>query len=171
MRIAVSGTHCCGKSTLIAEFLNTHADFAQEPEPYTVLVEDYGEEFSVEPCDEDFFRQLEFNVGRLRHYKRGDRVIFERCPFDFLAYLMALNSHLVSAAAAMARDAIRYLDLVVFLPLDGTEVSEDEYPKLRRAVDKRLKSFFADLNCPVVIEAEGPTAQRLQMIHNAMAQC
>ena len=40
MRVAISGTHCCGKSTLIDEFLSAHPDFAHEPEPYTVLQED-----------------------------------------------------------------------------------------------------------------------------------
>jgi len=54
MRIAVSGTHGVGKSTLIEEFLRAHPDFVHEPEPYVVLVEDYGEEFSAEPCPEDF---------------------------------------------------------------------------------------------------------------------
>ena len=62
MRIAVSGTHCTGKSTLIDEFLRVHPDFVHEPEPYTVLVEELGEEFSAEPCVEDFQRQLEFNI-------------------------------------------------------------------------------------------------------------
>ena len=57
MRIAVSGTHCSGKTTLIEEFLRAHPDFVHEPEAYTVMVEDYGEEFSSE---RDFFRQLEF---------------------------------------------------------------------------------------------------------------
>ena len=47
MRVAVSGTHCCGKSTLIDAFLLTHSDFAHEPEPYTALTEDYGEVFAA----------------------------------------------------------------------------------------------------------------------------
>ena len=42
MRVAISGTHACGKSTLIDEFLLVHPEFTHEPEPYTVLDEDYG---------------------------------------------------------------------------------------------------------------------------------
>jgi predicted ATPase len=91
MRIAVSGTHCAGKTTLIDEFLRAHPDFAHEPEPYTVLVEDFGEEFSSEPCVDDFYRQLEFNVDRLRHHSYDERVIYERSPVDFIAYILALK--------------------------------------------------------------------------------
>ncbi|MEP7274548.1 MAG: hypothetical protein ABI882_23865, partial [Acidobacteriota bacterium] len=69
MRVAISGTHSCGKSTLVDEFLLVHPDFTHEPEPYTVLEEDYGEVFAAEPSPEDFFRQLEFNIDRLRSYQ------------------------------------------------------------------------------------------------------
>jgi len=41
MRIAVSGTHGTGKSTLIDEFLGAHPDFVHEPEPYAVMVDDF----------------------------------------------------------------------------------------------------------------------------------
>src|SRR5215211_3229445 len=91
MRIAVSGTHGTGKSTLIDEFLRAHPNFIHEPEPYTVMVEDLGEEFSAEPCVEDLYRQLEFNIDRLRQHAPGERVIYERCPLDFLAYIDALD--------------------------------------------------------------------------------
>jgi hypothetical protein len=55
------------------------------------LVEDFGEEFSEEPCVEDFYRQLEFNVERLKHHTHEARVIYERCPIDFLAYIAVLD--------------------------------------------------------------------------------
>jgi len=43
--------------------------------------------------------------------------------------------------------AIKNLDLIVFLPLDGAdgiEVPDSEDPKLRRAVDSRLAAIFGD---------------------------
>src|SRR6185436_18880491 len=91
MRIAVSGTHRTGKSTLIDEFLRAHPDFVHEPEPYTSLVEEFGEEFSAEPCVQDFLRQLEFNIDRLKQHARGERVIYERCPLDFVAYIECMS--------------------------------------------------------------------------------
>lgn len=118
MRIAVSGTHGVGKSTLIDEFLRTHAEFVHEPEPYTVLVEDFGEEFSDEPDVEDFRRQLEFSIDRLRQHAPGEKVIYERCPVDFLAYIDALEPMSVEALLGPVSHAMQNLDLIVYLPLD-----------------------------------------------------
>jgi hypothetical protein len=186
MRVAVSGTHCSGKSTLIDEFLLAHPDFTHEPEPYTVLAEDYGEVFAAEPSPDDFYRQLEFNVDRLRRYQSGDRVIFERSPVDFLAYMLALNAmrrsegaaQLIKRSLGMVLDAIQLLDLIVFLPLDeedGIAISDSENPELRSAVNGRLVDIFNndDFNLlisqrPVVLEAMGSTAQRLRMLENAL---
>ena len=184
MRVAVSGTHCCGKSTLIDEFLLTHPDFAHEPEPYTVLEEDYGEIFAAAPSLDDFYRQLEFNVRRLRRYRSGDRVIYERSPVDFLAYMFAINdrlrdqesTRLVENSMGLVRDAVQRLDLILFLPLDndddtGHTMSDSEDPELRRAVNSRLVEILSDddfnlfeAQHPVVLEAQGSNAQRLRTL-------
>ena len=187
MRIAVSGTHCSGKSTLIDEFLRAHPNYALEPEPYITLVEDYGEEFSAEPCVDDFYRQLEFNVDRLRLHSSGERVIYERSPVDFLAYILALKDlkreeadpSFLTMAHELVSAAIRKLDLIVFLPLDdadGIEVTEEEDPKLRRAVDSRLVAIFGDDEFGIVssgsaaiVEARGSRAQLLRIVEDAMA--
>jgi len=177
VRIAVSGTHCTGKSTLIEEFLQAHPDFVHEPEPYTVLVEEFGEEFSGEPCVEDFYRQLQFNVDRLKQHPREERVIYERCPIDFLAYIDVLDSQAAQASVGLVTEAIRSLDLILYLPIDPTlDVPHDEYPKLRESVDRRLSAVFHEdefgiiNSCDVaVIEATGSTKQRLRILEEALS--
>src|ERR1051325_11879419 len=109
MRIAVIGTHGVGKSTLIDEFLRLHPEFEYEAEPYAVMVEDYGEEFSAEPCVEDFLRQLEFNLERLGKQASGQHVIYERCPLDFIAYINALGSDVSDALIERVSESIRPL--------------------------------------------------------------
>ena len=161
----MSGTHGVGKSTLIDKFLRLHLEFEHEPEPYEVLVEEYGEEFSEEPCVEDFLRQLEFNLERLGQHASNENVIYERCPLDFLAYINALDSKVSAALMKRISDAMRQLDLIVYLPLD--DASDDEYPKLRRAMDRQLSEILTSTNVPVV-EATGSTPQRLHAIENAL---
>ena len=175
MRIAVSGTHCVGKSTLIDEFLRAHPDFIHEPEPYTVMVEDLGEEFSAEPCVEDFQRQLQFNIDRLGQHAPGERVIYERCPLDFLAYIDALDRKRAEEVVDPISDALQHLDLIVYLPLDDAWL-DSEYPKLQKAVDRRLSAIYsADdfgvlSSCsPRIIEASGSTAQRLRVIESHLS--
>jgi len=175
VRIAVSGTHCTGKSTLIEEFLQAHPDFVHEPEPYTVLVEEFGEEFSGEPCLEDFYRQLQFNIDRLNQHSRDERVIYERCPIDFLAYIDVLDSQAAQASVDLVSEATRNLNLIVYVPLDPTfDVPHDEYPKLRKSVDRRLSAIFREdkfgiisSSDVVVVEAMGSTKQRLRILEEA----
>jgi|SRR5215471_1990801 len=184
MRIAVSGTHCCGKSTLISEFLVKYPGFAHEPEPYVTLQESYGEIFPAEPSVDDYFRQLEFNVERLKEYKAGDRVIYERSPVDFLAYVLALYElqrekqacWFVQRSLEIASTAVALLDLIVFLPIeDDEELIDAEDNELRSAVNSRLVGILCEgefnmfrNNKPCVMEARGTTAQRLSMIEAAI---
>jgi len=185
MRIAVSGTHGVGKSTLIDEFLLAHPDFAHEAEAYEALQEEYGESFAAEPSAEDFYRQLEYSVGRLHQYGSGDRVILERCPVDYIAYMFALAelgrdrdaARVLENSFGIAQSAIALLDVVVFLPANDLHheapVSEDL--ELRSAVDTRLERILIDDDLgwfasshPVVLMATGTTAKRLQTIESTV---
>ncbi|MEM6835506.1 MAG: AAA family ATPase [Cyanobacteria bacterium P01_C01_bin.120] len=186
MRVAISGTHGSGKSTLVDRFLMAHPDFTHEPEPYRVLQEDYGEVFAAEPSANDFYQQLEFNIERLRRYPPGEKVIYERCPIDFIAYLLALSdlrtdqqaSLLFERSLDMVKDGIELLDLIVFLPLDGMDsdvMSDAEDQALRIAVDDWLVDIFRgdDLNLfsccrPMMLEARGSTEERWLQIESLL---
>jgi|ERR1051326_3469171 predicted ATPase len=168
MRIAVSGTHGVGKSTLIEEFLRVHPEFVHEPEPYAVLVEDYGEEFSAEPCVEHFLRQLEFNLERLGQHATGENVIYERCPLDFVAYLSALDANVSETLMERISDAMQQLEIIVYLPLDDA-YADDEFPKLRSAVDRKLSELLDNASV-MVVEATGSTAQRLRTVDQLISK-
>jgi hypothetical protein len=186
MKIAIAGTHCSGKSILIEEFLERHGDYIHEPEPYEALHELLGESFAAEPGADDFLRQLEYQVERLRQYRQGDRVIFERSPLDFVAYLMALtdlrretaDERITEAAIGMAKKAATWLDAIVFLRAGDVEegsLDEEEDLILRRAVDVRLEDILMDDELrifdgprPAIQEVSGTTSQRLQIVEAIM---
>jgi len=185
MRIAISGSHCCGKSTLIEEFLLVNPGFIHEPEPYTTLQEDYGESFADPPALLDFHRQLTFNSERLGSYCRGQDVIFERSPVDFVAYMMALVSlgrehnhgRLIEQSLILAKEAIQCLDVLMFVRTNDRDygaVDESEDPELRNEVDRRLEAIILDdeidllATGPVVVEGIGSTTQRLETLNRAL---
>lgn len=130
MRIAVSGTHCVGKSTLIDEFLCVHPEYTHEPEPYTTLTEDFGEEFAAEPNVDDFLRQLEFSITTLAKHARETNVIYERCPLDFLAYIEALEPGRDELLLGPISTAVKQLDFIVYLPI---EQDADEFPQTAKS--------------------------------------
>jgi hypothetical protein len=160
MRIAVAGTHCSGKSTLIADFLAAHPEFAHEPEPYEWT------------GDADFHRQLEVSVERLARYAPGERVIAERSPLDFVAYLLAEGER-ADEAMELAAEGMAHIDLLVVLPLDGSiECPADEDLELREAMNEQLLELVDDADVRLVkrkVELHGSREARLRALEQQCA--
>lgn len=141
MRIAVSGTHASGKSTLISDFHDAHPEYLVLGDPFDDLDLD-------DPAGEaSFATQLRSSAERIRETAQLPDVIAERCPLDFVAYLLALHEldrssgALLPRATALATEALADIDLVVLLPLDDRrpiEVPDDEDPQLREETDRVL---------------------------------
>lgn len=147
MRIAISGTHRVGKSTLVEALAERLPGHDTVPEPY-VLLEDDGHDFSDPPAIEDFEAQLERSLVELDADRR--HVIFDRCPADVLAYLMAhedADGFDADAWLERARAALETLELVVLVPIeapDRVRVAAHEDRRLRRAVDEKLRALLLD---------------------------
>ena len=85
MRIAISGSHLVGKTTLAEALVEALPRYELVPEPYYLLEED-GYEFAESPSIEDFERQLERSFQCIQD--SGADVVFDRCPLDILGYLV-----------------------------------------------------------------------------------
>jgi hypothetical protein len=186
VRIAISGTHCSGKTTLLEDFIAAHRDYVHEPEPYEWL-DVYGEATGDEPTTDDFYRQLELSIDRVRTYGRGARVVAERSPVDFLAYLLALSDlgrvgrdcEMIASAADLVAAGIEHIDLLVVLPLngrDGLAVSESEDIELREAMNDRLVDLISadeyalfTSGSPRIVEIHGTRDQRLRSLEIAVS--
>ncbi len=173
VRIAVSGTHCSGKSTLIEDFLAGHSEYVHEPEPYEL-----GDDYSDAPGVDELFAQLERSMQTLSSHERGTRVIAERCPLDFLAYLLALcdlrragrAADVIASATELAVRGMDSVDLLVIVPLeDAVEAPESEDLELREAMNERLLELVEQLQDVRVVEVQGTPRQRLAMLERAIA--
>ena len=143
MRVAFSGSHRVGKSSLLEAVGDAHPDHEQVDEPYHLL-EDDGHEFAHPPDVDDYVAQLRRSIAELR--RAGPDVLFDRSPADFVAYLLAtgvdVTQVLERAGAAMGR-----LDLLVLVPIeepDRVTLTDDQDPRLRRAVDHELAQLLLD---------------------------
>lgn len=171
MRIAIAGTHRNGKTTLAEAIARARTDFAVVPEPYEQLLEQ-GEDFLDHYAPETFTRQLEHQVSCISRCVPGGRVVFDRSPLDFLAYLAAtdgtagwgaIDSDVLEAAAF----GLESLDLIAWLPLN--EERRDEHGRsLRRLVDDRMRDLVVSdplgllgAQKPDLLELRGSTAERL----------
>src|SRR5262245_11866745 len=121
MRIAISGSHRVGKSTLVEELSAALPKYTTVDEPYHALEED-GYEFADPPSLEDFEAQLEHALETLNEAR--DNTLFDRCPADFLAYLSEhedAESFDEDAWLPRVLEAIEALDLIVFVPIEGRD--------------------------------------------------
>lgn len=167
MRIAISGSHATGKSTLIGELAPLLPHYTVVEEPYYALA-DEGHAFAGQPSADDYELQLERSIDLITGVPATD-VLFERSPIDYLAYLAALPGEGEDAAGhwfSRAAEAVARLDLIVFVPIeqpDRIEVGESEGRRLRKRVDAKLRELLVDdawgLGAPV-LEVRGTPPDR-----------
>jgi predicted ATPase len=146
MRVAFSGSHRVGKSTLLDAVAEHLPSYATVPEPYELLVEE-GHDFCDPPTADDFELQLARSLELVEDDPRKD-ILFDRCPIDFLAYLGATDEHLsVAGGVDDIRAALATLDLIVFVPIeepDRIAVPEADDRRLRRDVNELLQELLLD---------------------------
>lgn len=148
VRIAFSGSHRVGKTTLIESVAERLPGHATVDEPY-YLLEEEGYEFADPPSLEDFEAQLARSLAALDD-DGGLDVLFDRCPVDILAYLLEhrdASGFDPDAWLEQIRDAVRTLDLIAFVPIeDSVRVGPAslEAAAHRRAVHDRLCDLLLD---------------------------
>lgn len=163
MRIAISGAHRVGKSTLVEALGEALPTYATIPEPYELLEED-GYESATPPTVEDFEAQLERSLEVLA--EDDARVIFDRCPADLVAYLLShADSFDLDDWLERVRDAMQTLDLVVFVPIEARVKQASD--GLRDTVDEKLRELLLDdsLGFGVeVLEVHGDVDARVRQV-------
>jgi len=170
MRIAISGTHFSGKSSLVQALSEALPKYTTVDEPYHLLQEE-GYEFAELPSIEDFELQLERAIENLE--ETTPNVIFDRCPADILGYLLSHNDAEVfnlEEWLPRVQTAIKKLDLVVFLPIEEPDrivlpVSQDAVyrkrvdDKLREVILENIFDFEVD-----VLEVSGNLQTRVERV-------
>jgi len=170
VRIAVTGSHRTGKSTLIADLVEMLPGFAAVPEPYELLEEE-GWESGETPTLEDYERQLARSLDLLADDRQD--AIFERCPLDFVGYALCCpdgESFDAQDWLPRIRPAMASLSLVVFVPVEDPDriaLPPSEDRGFRLLVDERLReivrddSFGLDLE---VVEVSGSRRRRADTV-------
>ncbi len=184
MRIAISGTHFIGKSTLIEDFIKKNPHYKCESEPYYKLQDEESMELSLEPSLDNLLEQLEYSINRLNECENEDNIIFDRCPVDFLAYAMCvldqdlidINDSEVSERFPEMKEALSHLDLIVFLPITKENPIEytEENPTYRKEADENFKKIYWDEICdifpeydpPKIIEISGDRITRIKQLES-----
>jgi len=171
MRVAISGSHRTGKTTLVEELAALLPNYATIDEPYH-LMEEEGYAFCHPPSLEDYEAQLFRSIESLK--ERGRRVFFDRCPVDFLGYIAVhedADSFDWDERLPRIRVALQRLDLIVFVPVEAQgriafSMSNDDDGS-RALVDDKLGEILLDDPFELGVEVlavEGDPERRLRTV-------
>ncbi len=84
MKIAVSGAHRVGKTTLVENLHEALPDYECKAEAYYELQET-GFDFPEIPEVEDYVMMLEHSIKQIT--ESDGNIVFDKCPVDMLAYI------------------------------------------------------------------------------------
>jgi hypothetical protein len=196
MRIAISGSHSLGKSTVVNDWVALNGEYIREEEPYRVL--------SLRGPYEILFRdastrlhngiQLYYSISRLNRYSTpAQHVIFDRAPVDYIAYSQYtanqrstdIDDDFVMSMVSAVRESLDRLDILAFVPQsddwpvamedDGIRPVDHSY---RDEVDAIFKQIYRDgrfdilptKSPPLLIELVGSPEHRLLQLAQAVEQ-
>ena len=166
MKIAVTGSHRTGKTTLIEELLEALPDYVSKAEAYYEL-EETGHAFSEIPGIEDYLLLLEHSISQVS--TSGDNVIFDRCPIDMLAYIQAVSEYDnfdIRSMYQRVQQVMNEIDLLVFVAIENPDrigCQESDLPELRERVNEILSEWIWDFNIDV-IEVYGSMEERRNQV-------
>jgi predicted ATPase len=145
MRIAISGAHGTGKTSLLESLANSLPNHVVIEEPYYQL-ENEGHIFAGLPSLEDFESQFMRSIQSIQ--SSGENTLFDRCPADFIAYMLSLKNEApigVEPWISRAREAMAMLDQVIFVPIENPDritIPNWENRALRQRVDESLQGLL-----------------------------
>jgi hypothetical protein len=178
MRVGISGTHGTGKTTLAEALCARLPGYVAADEPY-YLLEEEGYEFGFPPSPEDYRALLARSRQSLSSPPLLPRVVFDRTPLDYLAYLAAVGADpSQEAGAAALRPAFATLDLLVITaitPETERVLPAAEMPGLRLQMNDALLELVYDNPLDAwgdipVLELTGPLDGRPAAVLAALSQ-
>jgi len=191
MRIAISGTACQGKTTLITDFLEQWPNYKTPKKTYRDIIKDNNLDHSSKTNKKTQKNILDFMIKEQKKYRSSDNVIFDRCPLDNLVYSMwateqsdlDIDDKFVQECIPLVRESLSSLDIIFFTPItkvSPVELTEDDLrdtdPKVIEEVDNIFKAmhreymqndesvFFIKDDKPGIIEVFGDRRQRIAIL-------
>tara|TARA_R100001510_G_C7647434_1_gene204767 strand:- start:1564 stop:2286 length:723 start_codon:yes stop_codon:yes gene_type:complete len=191
MRIAFSGTGNSGKSTMVKSFLHTWKQYETPEKTYRDILKEENLTHSTETTTETQNKILNFMIDQVSGYSKGDKVIFDRCPLDNLAYTIWCNEkkkdeftrEFVTKQINLMKESMRSLDIIFLCRFDvNQKVQDDGFRETNvefiLEIDNIFNSFFqqysqnpeADIffpkgDSPAIIELPHNAQERIDLVH------
>jgi len=189
MRIAVSGTACVGKTTVINDVLSRWKTFKTTDISYRHIINKYKDQHSSKTSEQVQNEILEFMIENQAMYQPEDNIIFDRCALDNLVYTLwgvhkgNISSEYADSIIPKVRESLRNIDIIflikhdrhISIEQDGVRDTNIEYIKEIDAIfsliyddylkcDETTFTIFPKDDIPAIIEIGGTREQRIAQI-------
>jgi len=191
MRIAIVGSACQGKSTLINDFLKTWPLYKRSNESYRKLLKEEKIKINKEVDQDGQWKILNCLINDLQQTEKGDKIIFDRCPLDNIIYSLwaedkqtsDIDKDFIKKCIPLVQESMKAIDIVFFLPITKVAPVPIEKKKNREVDEAYIKEidnifkvishnytrngicpFLANDDRPPIIEIFGSPEERIEMI-------
>ena len=192
MRIAISGTGCQGKSTLIKDFLSEWSNYTPESETYRELINKKDLPHSKKATKDSQWEILNHMIDELLTWEKDSHRIMDRCPIDNLVYSLwcfekgvgDIDKEFIDKCIPLVCESMKNLDIIFFIPITKAapvELVNDDMrevdPIYIKEIDNIFKMigaqhienngrnpFFPKDDAPGWIEVFGNRQTRIEMI-------
>jgi len=191
MRIAISGSACQGKTTLVKDILKNWPVYNRSNESYRKLLKKEDIKINKEVNKDGQWKILNCLIDDIQHTAKGDKVIFDRCPLDNLIYSLwaedkkssDIDKEFIDKCIPLVQESMKSIDIVFFLPITKVapvKVEEktnreidtlfiQEIDNIFKAIEHNLMRngicpFLSKDDRPPIIEIFGNPEQRIEMI-------
>jgi len=191
MRIAISGTACQGKSTLIKDFTEKWPNYTTLDKTYRDIITEQGLQHSSSTNKDTQWAILNFMIDELQKTSKGDKIIFDRCPLDNIVYSIwseakkdsDIDEEFIKKCMPLVRESLRFIDIIFFTPITKVapvEIVDDELRETKKEyieeidnifkavhrdyVNNQKSTFFVEDDRPAIIEVFGNRKERIELI-------
>jgi predicted ATPase len=192
MRIAISGTSCMGKSTLISDFLKEWPSYSTTKTSYREVLKEKNTPHSDNTTKDTQWAILNFMIDELQKTTPKDKIIFDRCPIDNLVYSIWANGkgvgdiddEFIKKCLPIVKESLRQIDVIFYIPITKVartpEIVDDGFRSINKtyrteidnifqiismeARDNPESPFFSREDRPPMIEIFGEPRERIEMM-------
>lgn len=190
MRIAISGAQNQGKSTLCNDILAQWPVYKKSDESYRQKVKELNLPLNKQATKESQRHILLALCEDSKKVRKGDKVVFDRCPLDNIVYSLwsqskqnsDIDDEFISECIPLVREAMRNFDLIFFTPItsvapvplevrEGREIDKEfveEIDNIFKAIYKQQRKgvcpFFIKDDMPPMIEIFGAPRERIELV-------
>lgn len=191
MRIAISGSACQGKSTLIDDIIKKWPMYKRSDESYRKVIKEENIPLNDQVTEDGQWRILNCLLDDIQKTSKDDHILFDRCPLDNLVYSLWANSkntdqisdEFIKKCIPLIQETMHSIDIIFFTPITKfspipkeareTRNIEEEYIKEIDNIFKAIEHsytrtgsspFFPEEDRPPIIEVFGTREERIAMI-------